>query len=168
MADAGMATTGITLAGVKALRNKVLAYNARSPRAPIVRTADIAARVIKPETAGLPQGGRAYVQTDGGRHSGKPSYFVCHAWQSDAVGFLEAIIGHGVGVVRRGGASPVYYLDLACVDQHQTDQVHTCLSDHNACFRHAPPLKRTRTTDQPALSHVVRPLAGGRDLVHAV
>jgi hypothetical protein len=48
------------------------------------------------------------------------------------MGLLDAIIEHGERVVREGSKPvPVYYLDLASVDQHKTDQVSCALDDAN-------------------------------------
>ena len=47
-----------------------------------------------------------------------------HTWQADAMGLLDAIVTHGEEMVATGNTSPVYYLDLASVDQHLIDQVH--------------------------------------------
>ena len=58
----------------------------------------------------------------GGKHRGAATCFVSHTWQADAAGLLEAVIKHGDAVVANGSEAPVFYLDLASVDQHQTDQ----------------------------------------------
>ena len=58
----------------------------------------------------------------GGKYRGAATCFVSHTWQADAAGLLEAVIKHGDAVVANGGEAPVFYLDLASVDQHQTDQ----------------------------------------------
>ena len=65
----------------------------------------------------------SFVHMSGGKHRGKPTFFVSHAWKADGVGLLDAIVTHGDEEVKHGRPLPVYYLDLACVDQHQVDQV---------------------------------------------
>jgi hypothetical protein len=55
---------------------------------------------------------------------------VSHTWKAEAMGLLDAIIEHGERVVREGSKPvPVYYLDLASVDQHKTDQVRCTVDD---------------------------------------
>ena len=119
----GDAAVGITLAGVKGLKDAVQRYNRDNPQSPIQKTADISTKVVKPATSTLPSGKQAYVFLNDSEHRGKPEYFVSHTWQADAIGLLDAVIRHGDAVVASGGSPPVYYLDMASVDQHQTDQV---------------------------------------------
>ncbi len=121
-----LADVGITLAGVRLLKEEVERYNrscSETKGRPIEQTCDVATVIIKPATARLPKGRQAYVYLHGGRHRGKPSAFVSHTWQAEALGLLGAIIDHGETAVARGRPPPVYYLDLASVDQHQIDQV---------------------------------------------
>jgi hypothetical protein len=115
---AAAALVGMTLDGVKELRDEVLQC-----ATPIESTGDISENLIKSKTKGLPPGGRAYVNTSGGRHRGRPTHFVSHTWLADAHALLESIIAHGDRVVAGGGVPPVYYLDLVSVDQHLIDQV---------------------------------------------
>jgi hypothetical protein len=126
---------GIKLAGVKELRDKVLSFNDTDPADPITKTAHISIKIVKPATSRLTKGEQAYVHLDGGKHRGKPEYFVSQTWQADAMGLLDSIIRHGDGVIAKGGKPPVYYLDLASVDQHQTDQVSLtsspCMPQHH-------------------------------------
>jgi hypothetical protein len=121
----GTLLNGVTLDGVKELRDLVLRHNSSSNADDqIVKTADVAVKIVKPTTAALPQGQQAYVDLDDGKHRGKPNHFVSHTWQAGAMGLLNAIIEHGDRVVGEGNKPhPVYYLDLASVDQHKTDQV---------------------------------------------
>lgn len=117
-----MTSIGITLAGVKGLKDAVQRYNRDNPRSPIKKTADISTKIVKPATSKLPRGKQAYVFLNDSEHRGTPECFVSHTWQADALGLLDAVIKHGDTVVATGGSPPVYYLDLASVDQHQIDQ----------------------------------------------
>eukprot|EP00035_Acanthoeca_spectabilis_P012643 m.229104 g.229104 ORF g.229104 m.229104 type:complete len:639 (+) comp15675_c1_seq1:293-2209(+) len=120
---AGAREIGIHLEAVVELHAKLVQFNAEHPEAEqIVTTADVATKLIKPATAKLPKGAQAYFDLVDKRHRGKPSVFVSHTWLGEAIGLLKAIIAHGEGVVAAGGAPPVYYLDLASVDQHLVDQ----------------------------------------------
>lgn len=111
------------------LHDKAVQYNANHPNDDqIVTTADIATKLIKPATAKLPKGQQAYVHLIAARLRGKPNRFVSHTWLANALGLLKALIAHGEAVVAAGGAPPVYYLDLASVDQHLTDQVRRCFA----------------------------------------
>ena len=114
---------GITLAGVKALQAEVLRFNRKHRRRPIEKTRDISTKIVKPATRGLPTGQQAYVHLQDGKHRGAATCFVSHTWQADAGGLLEAVVHYGDAVVADGGEAPVFYLDIASVDQHQTDQV---------------------------------------------
>ena len=137
-ADADSHHNGITLEGVKELHRLVVRYNSDNPADRIVITANVANKIVKPRTVSLPKGKQAYVHLDGGKHRGKPKCFVSHTWQADAIGLLETIIRHGEAEVRGGRPAPIYYLDLASVDQHQTDQVRSLpqgimLQRHRKC-----------------------------------
>ena len=103
----------------------MLAHNAAHPSDLIVKTCDIATKIVRGETSSLPKGHQAYVQLAGGRHRGTPTYFVSHTWIAPAIALLESVLVHGHGIVAGGGERPVYYLDVASVDQHETDQVST-------------------------------------------
>lgn len=117
------ALVGITLAGVKGLREAVRKHNRANPNNKIMKTADVSIKIIIPNTRHLPRGRQAYVFLNDSEHRGKPTFFVSHTWQAEALGLLDAVVAHGDAVVAKGGSPPVYYLDLASVDQHQTDQV---------------------------------------------
>ena len=115
---------GITLAGVKALQAEVLRFNSTADTASrIEKTRDISTKIVKPATRGLPTGQQAYVHLQDGKHRGAATCFVSHTWQAEAGGLLEAVVHYGDAVVADGGEAPVFYLDIASVDQHQTDQV---------------------------------------------
>jgi hypothetical protein len=143
---------GITLCGVKELRALVAQYNSdrhnrhhhhRQDAAAvaaaddgdddddddddddgrIVRTADVAKRIVKPATEKLSDGQQAFVHIDNGKHRDFPTCFVSHAWHADAAGLLDAVVNHGDDAVSAGRSPPVYFLDLTSVDQHHTDQV---------------------------------------------
>ena len=114
---------GITLAGVKVLMDEMQRYNRENPSSPITETRDIANKIVKPATCKLPKGRQAYAFLNDSQHRGVSLCFVSHTWHAKALGLLESVIIHGDKVVAKGGSPPVYYIDLACVDQHQTDQV---------------------------------------------
>jgi hypothetical protein len=114
-------SVGITLDGVKVLRDEMQRYNHNHPSSRIEKTRDIANQIVKPATSGLAEGKQAYVFLNNSKHRGTSRCFVSHAWQ--AVGLLDAVIKHGDTVVAKGGKPPVYDIDLATYDQHQTDQV---------------------------------------------
>jgi hypothetical protein len=114
---------GITLAGVKLLRDEMQRYNRKNPSSPITETRDIANKIVKSATLKLPKGRQAYVFLNDSLHRGVSQCFVSHTWHANALGLLESVIIHGDKVVAKGGSPPVYYIDLACVDQHKTDQV---------------------------------------------
>jgi hypothetical protein len=127
-------SVGITLDGVKVLRDEMERYNRNHPSSRIEKTRDIANKIVKPATSGLAEGKQAYVFLNNSKHRGTSRIFVSHTWHANAVGLLDAVIKHGDTVVAKGGKPPVYYIDLASVDQHQTDQVSpprsTCYSLH--------------------------------------
>lgn len=119
---------GLKHDGVIRLLEVVETFNQEHPSDLIKKTRDIANKVVKPITKRtLPTGQQAYVFIENSKYRGTPTCFVSQTWGADAIGLLKAIISHGDSVIAKGLPPPTYYLDVACVDQHQIDQVSRCL-----------------------------------------
>ena len=117
---------GIALRYIKRLQVEMLRHNedhGHSILGRVTTTVDLANQIVKPatDTEKCPPGQQKYadLQIAGAQEA---RCFVSHAWGSSAADLLATIIAHGDAEVAKGLAEPVYFVDVASVDQHVTDQ----------------------------------------------